>query len=221
MWSPADLVILVPMLGRPHRVEPVLESVKEATPGARVLFLTTPTDSKVVETIDKAGAERLDVPFRRRGDYARKINRGVAHTTEPLIFTGASDIRFHRGWFEAAVSRIHHGVGVVGTNDLCNRRTRYGLHSTHSLITRSYIEEYGTIDEPGKALHEGYPHEFVDDELVETARHRGAFAHAPRSIVEHLHPMAQKAPMDNLYRQQAARMRAGRALYQRRRQLWT
>jgi hypothetical protein len=45
-----------------------------------------------------------------------------------------------------------------------------GEHSTHPIIVRSYIEGQGAIDEPGKALHEGYWHNFVDDELIGTAR---------------------------------------------------
>jgi hypothetical protein len=44
-----------------------------------------------------------------------------------------------------------------------------GRHSTHSLVTRDYVERFGTIDEAGVVLHEGYPHEFVDDEFVQTA----------------------------------------------------
>lgn len=219
MSSPADLAILVPMLGRPHRVEPLLASIRAATPDARVLFLTSPDDTEVHDAIDRAGMERLDVPRFRKGDYARKINHGYRHTTEPLLFTAADDLHFHPGWFEIATRKLGPQIGVVGTNDLCNSRTRWG-HSTHSLVTRDYADRFGTIDEPGKILHEGYPHEYVDDELVGTAKKRRAYIHASRAIVEHLHPMASKAPMDEQYRKQGARMRAGRALYERRSRLW-
>lgn len=215
----ADCVILVPMLGRPHRVDPLLESI-HATGDFRVLFLCTPNDP-AIKAVDRAGAEHLEVPWKRRGDYARKINTGYRHTTEPLLFTGADDLKFHPGWFEAATAKLTPGIGVVGTNDLTNKRTKWGVHSTHSLVTRTYVDECGLIDRPGCVLFEGYPHEFVDDELVGTAKHRGAWAHAPQSKVEHLHPMGGKAPLDDLYRQQGARMRAGRGLYEKRRRLWT
>ena len=95
-----------------------------------------------------------------------------------------------------------------------------GEHSTHSLVTRAYTH-HGTIDDPSRLLHEGYPHEYVDDEFVGTARHRGAFAAAPDSVVEHLHPQVQKAPMDDLYAQQHSRMRRSVGLYRQRRHLWT
>lgn len=217
--SVAALVILVPMLGRPHRVDPLLDSIEEATPAARVLFLTTPCDTAVTDAIDRRGAERLEVAYRSRGDYARKINAGHQRTTEPLLFLAACDLHFHRGWFEACLQVMSAGVGVVGTNDLTNRRTMSGAHSTHSLVARWYAD-LGLIDGTPGVLHEGYPHEFVDDELVGTAKHRGAWAHAVDAHVEHLHPMGGKAPMDDLYAAQRDRMARGRREFARRRRLW-
>lgn len=217
MPSPAECVILVPMLGRAHRVEPLLASLK-ATGDFPVLFLTTPGDDEVINAVEKAASPMLTVPHRPRGDYARKINHGYRHTTQPLLFLAADDLHFHSGWFEAATAKLTSGIGVVGTNDKCNRRTIRGEHSTHSLVTRQYADR-GLIDRPG-LLYEGYPHEYVDDELVGTAKHRDAYAHAHDSIVEHLHPMARKAPMDELYAAQAQRMRSGRSLYEKRRRLW-
>lgn len=155
------------------------------------------------------------------GDYARKMNHGVRVTTEPLLFLGADDIDFHPGWFEAACARLTPGVGVVGTNDLGNPRVISGEHATHVLVTRAYVERHGTIDEPGKVCHEGYPHEFVDDELVATAKARGAWAFAADSIVEHLHPSWGKAPTDPLYDGQRRRLVQGRRVFERRKRLWT
>jgi hypothetical protein len=59
-----------------------------------------------------------------------------------------------------------------------------------------------------------------DDEAVQTAKKRRAWAFAPDSHVEHLHPMGGKAPMDDLYAGQKRRMEDGRLLYRRRAQLW-
>ena len=154
-----------------------------------------------------------------RGNYAKKINRAVAATTEPLVFLGADDLRFHPGWFEAAKARLTPGIGVVGTNDLLSKRVMAGEHSTHSLVTRAYVAQ-GTIDDPTKLLHEGYPHEFVDDEFIETAVHRRAFVHAADSVVEHLHPFGGKAPTDALYAKAGRRLLVGRIRYRWRRRLW-
>jgi len=209
------------MLGRPQHVAPLLASLAASTPGCHVLFCTSPGDALVEQAIDAAGCRRLTVARHLVGDYARKINAGYEATTEPLMFTGASDLRFHPGWFEAAAAKLAPGIGVVGTNDLGNPSVRQGLHATHSLVTRVYADVQGLIDRPGAILHEGYIHEYVDNELVETAQSRGAWAMALDARVEHLHPHWGKGQMDALYAQQPMRMRRSRIVYARRRHLWT
>jgi glycosyltransferase involved in cell wall biosynthesis len=214
--SDNDLVIIVPVLRRPKNVAPLLESIRSTVPECRVLFVPDPDDASEHEAIAVAGAEMLIV----KGNYATKINRAIQQTSERLIFQGADDLRFHPGWFEAARARLVDGIGVVGTNDLCSQRVMAGEHSTHSLITREYAR-LGTIDDPTRVLHEGYPHEYVDDEFVETAKHRHAFAHAADSIVEHLHPWAGKAAMDELYSKAGRRLLRGKMRYRWRRRLWS
>lgn len=211
-----ELAILVPALGRPHNVTPLLDSIEAATPGARTLFLCDHGDDAEIEAVAADRRAHLDICG---GNYAAKVNRGIEITAEPLIFTGADDLLFHPGWFEIASALISDEIGVVGTNDLCNTRVIAREHSTHSLVSRTYCER-GTIDEPGKLLHEGYEHEYVDDELVETAKFRGAYTQS-EAIVEHLHPDVGKAPMDRLYAAQGARMRRTRHIFDARRALWT
>lgn len=218
----ADVVIIVPVLRRPHRVAPLLESIDAATPeDHRVLFVCSAGDTAEIAAVESAGGEHIEIPDRRRGDYAVKVNTAYRSTVEPLLFLGADDLAFHAGWFDRAVARIRGRVQVVGTNDLGNPRVMAGHHATHSLVTRCYVDELGTIDESGKVLHDGYEHEFVDDEFVGTAKHRGVWAFAADSIVEHLHPNWGKAPTDPLYDAQVRRMRASRRTFLNRRRMWT
>lgn len=214
-----SVCILVPVLKRPHRVVPLLESIAAATlEPHRVLFIADEGDSAELTAIEEAGAEYI--ALKPPVNYAAKINAGASFAADPFVFLGADDLNFHPGWFEAALARMSEAVAVVGTNDLCNPRVIAGEHATHFLVRRDYLDQ-GTIDEPGKLLHEGYPHEWVDNEFIETAKHRGAYAHAFDSVVEHLHPMVGKAPMDELYAGQGQRMAAGRRVYRSRRHLWT
>lgn len=211
----AELVILIPVLARPHRVEPVLESALAATPKARVVFIPDPDDQRELRVLEAVGAEHKSV----KGNYATKINALVRETDEPLLFFGADDLEFHARWLDHAKAALAPGIGVVATNDLCNDRVKRGELATHPLVTREYVAR-GTVDEDGKVLHEGYWHEYVDREFSETAQERNAFAYAPKAIVEHLHPMVGKAPVDKLYAQTLTRMRQGHRLYSRRRRLW-
>ncbi len=222
----ADVAILIPVLRRPHRVMPVVESALENTPDATVFFIATDGDGPELDAIEEARAAYACVlygivPPSRYGDYARKINYGYRHTDEEFMLFAADDVEFHPGWFESAVALMSDEVAVVGTQDLANRRVLRGEHATHPLVARWYVDQVGTIDERGKALHEGYLHEFVDDEFVETAKAREVWAFCHDSVVEHLHPAVGKAAMDDLYAEEPRRMVQGRILFQRRRKLWT
>lgn len=220
-YTSKDLAILVPMLGRPWHVKPLLHSINETVPDARVLFIVTPDDETVITKLDKISAEYIFVEYNEIGDYARKINTGFRHTTEPLIFTGASDLYFHKNWFERATALLSPTVHVIGTNDMGLDRTINGTHSTHSLVTREYVDKYGLIDEPGKVLCEDYIHEFCDDELVQTAIARKAWAWSGQSFVEHMHPIHGKGVWDASYTKDRERMARSGAIYTLRSQLWT
>lgn len=223
------LSILVPVLRRPQNVAPLIESAWEGTTGTsfEIVFITSTGDHAEVKAVMAAVKvfgpviQHLQVPGPRPGDYARKINHGYANTDSEWLFTGADDIRFRPGWFTNAVRAYHQtGRRVIGTQDLGNTRVKRGEHSTHTLVQRSYVEEYGTIDEPGKILHEGYPHEFVDDEFIATAKLRDEFAMSWDSVVEHLHPLWGKAPTDAVYAPHRTRMVQGQRIFQKRSRLW-
>lgn len=213
--------ILVPVLGRPWRVEPLLDSIATATPEPHdVLFLADHDDAAELEALEAAGADVLIVPPPAT-NYAAKINAGYRATETPLLFLAADDLEFRPEWLSRAIGYLNDSIDVVGTNDLCNERTMTGIHSTHTLVRRSYVETFGTIDEPDTVLHEGYPHEFCDDEFVETAKARGRYAHGFDVLVEHLHPIARKGvPDDATYRRGRARTQVARRLFRQRRHLW-
>lgn len=208
------VAILVPVLGRPHRIRPLLASITAATPEPHeVLFLADQADHATLEAIRGAGA-RVEAPG---GSYARKINHGVRATSAPLVFFAADDLDFRPGWLAAAEDHLVGGVGVVGVNDLIARRRD---HATHFLVARWYAES-PTIDGGHGPMHEGYHHWFVDDEFIATARKRGAYAYAPGSHVAHLHPMNGQAPDDDTYRKGRAKSRLDRSTFHRRQPLWT
>lgn len=220
------VAILIPVLNRPHAVAPLIRSINENTPEPhRIVFICSPGDTAELGAIKRCMTGHPVTAFTINeiptdGDYARKINAGYHNTVEPLLFLGADDIRFHPNWLPNAVALLDDTTHVIGTNDLGNPRTIEGTHSTHTLVTRTYIDEHGTIDRPGEVLHEGYPHEFVDDEFIATAQYRGMYAHAHDSIVEHLHPRWGKREKDHLASRGKHRVARGRSHYNVRRLLW-
>lgn len=207
------LAILVPVLERPHRVGPLVDSIRATTEDCRIVFIVDPTDLPERAAVLKAGCECFLV----NGGYAAKINTAVRGTQEPLVFLAADDLDFKPGWLEAATAKLSDEIQVVGVNDLLRRERQ---HATHFLMTREYAQQ-PTIDGGAGPLHEGYNHWWVDDELIATAKHRGAYAYARDAHVEHLHPQEGKAPDDETYRRGRARRRHDSRIFFRRRLLWT
>lgn len=210
-----ELTILVPVLNRPHRVKPVLESAAKATPGADVLFIADPDDTDELEVLTCEGADFI-APG---GTYAEKINLGVRETDSPLVFAGADDITFIPGWFEAAKAHLTNQIRVVGVTDDVTERNRLGHHAPHFLIARDYALQ-PTIDGGRGPFCEGYGHQYVDDEFLGTARKRGALHIATDSKVQHSHYFDGSGEMDSTYEKGLESRVADRKLWRRRRRLW-
>lgn len=215
--------ILIPVLGRPDNAQKVVDSIHAATKVPHTcVFLCTRGDRLQI-----AAAKHTKVPVFLIAEegYAPKINQGVEQTADlfkrtedDFVFMGADDIHFHPGWDLAAISEFEKsGKPVIGTNDLGNPAVIAGRHATHHLVHRSY---HGTIDDPTKLVHEGYFHNWVDNEFIETAQSRDAWTFAADSIVEHLHPFWGKGADDVIYEKGREGYHYDRREFQRRRKLW-
>jgi hypothetical protein len=194
-----DIAVIVPVLNRPHRAGPFMESLRESTFNATVYAVAELTDSPTQAAWIAARANLLTTHL---VTFAEKVNCAYVETSEPWLFLTGDDVTFHPGWAEELL-RVAQQTGalVVGSNDLTNARAEEGSHSPHMLISRQYIADVGASwDGPGIVCHEGYRHMFVDDEIVTAAKQRGVFAYAKDAVVEHLHPVAEKAEVDATYR---------------------
>lgn len=210
-----DLAILVPVLNRPQNVKPLLASIRETTPQARVLFICDPDDVAEQAAIASAGGLMISPG----GSYAAKINAGVVATSEPLLLFAADDIRPRAAWLDAARARMTGGVQIVGLNDWVDRPAR-PEQATHFLVTRA-AAALPCIDGAPGPLCETYGHWYCDDELVATARKRGMYAYCPEAVVEHLHPMTGGAPDDETYLKGRSTARIDFKRFRRRERLWT
>lgn len=199
----ATILIAIPVLARPQNVAGLVENIATVTSVPhRVLFVCTEGDEAEIAAIRAAGAEALVEDFPARGQYAKKINTAFAAGDEPWIFTGADDLCFYPHWDTQALKvAARSGAGVVGTQDKGNPLVKKGLQSTHSLVSRAYVQEFNgaTYDQTGEIYSELYDHQYVDLELVETAKLRGRWAFAKRSVVEHRHPAWKTARKDDTY----------------------
>jgi len=216
--------ILIPCLGRPQNAQKVVDSIHAGTELPHtIVFLCTPGDTAQIDASSATGAVVVMV----EGDnfqYARKCNAGAAFPLRadqhPWLFLGADDLHFHKGWdHEAIAEHERSGCQVIGTNDLGNPTVMAGKHAVHWLVHRDYIAA-GTIDEPGKLLHDGYHHNFVDNEFVGTAKRRGQWAFAAASHVEHQHWLWGKGKDDATYALGRDTYRADSRTWAKRKRLW-
>ena len=150
--------------------------------------------------VKEAGATFLVA--NRGSSFAQKVNAGYEQTQEPWLLIVGDDVRFHRGYIDAA-RQLSDRFDVIGTNDSPegkgNPRVASGSHADHFFIRRKYVEEYGASLE-GLVCHEGYEHFYSDVEVVELAKARRVFSPCLSSMVEHLHPDLGKAEVDDTYR---------------------
>ena len=219
-----ELAILIPVLRRPKNVQPLVESIKNSTTEPfELLFLVSPGDDEEISELKNSNQSYIimDASYENRGDYARKINAGFNSIDAEWYFLGADDLRFHPLWFEVAMD-VNERIGacVIGTNDLGSPIVMSGQHATHSLVLRDYVQKCGTIDEPGKVLHEGYRHNFVDTEFVETAKWRDAWTFSTTSRVEHLHPDWGKNTQDEVYKIGKSGWEIDKRYFEQRKRLW-
>ena len=224
-----SIAVLTPVLGRPHRIAPLLaslEAVAERDLPTSPFFLCSPGDLDVIDAVLAAGEQPYIVPWKPgRGDYARKVNWGAPRAVSmgfDWFLLAADDVHYHPGWARAALA-AHEETGalVIGTNDLGNPDVMAGKYATHPLVHRDYLA-WGTADDPAGRLlyHPSYWHEGCDAEFAATARSRGTFAFAAGSIVEHLHPVWGKGEDDAVYARIREHVEEDRALYRQRKPLW-
>jgi hypothetical protein len=219
-----EIAVLIPVLGRPQNARPLIDSLAAATPPglARPVFICTPGDEVQIAACEETGAETLVADWPAgKADWARKCELARQETSEPFMLLAADDVTFEPGWAEAALEIFRdYDVGVVGTNDCANPTVLRGLHSTHPLVCRGYVDMYGTVDDPALMLPQCYWHNYSDNELVETAKTRGCWAFAPASRVRHRHPIWGTASLDPTYLRGREHYDEDQALFVARRRLW-
>lgn len=220
------VAVLLPVLNRPHRVVPLVESIRgsEATQPLVPMFLLSPGDHEEAKEVKATGCWYRTMSWQAGfADYAKKMNygyRAACRAGYEWVFLGADDLEFEHGWADAALdAAADEDCCVIGTDDTVNVRVRTGHHSTHSLVHRDY-GACGTIDQPGRIACEEYGHWYVDDELVQTAQFRGVYLHAALAVVRHLHPNYGYGLDDDTYRKGQSTVMQDKRTFDERKWMW-
>lgn len=125
--------------------------------------------------------------------YAENVNELVSKSMADWVLVVGDDVEFTDGWFEAAQAVSTMG-DVIGTNDsepgrVRNPNVAAGRHADHFFVRRSYIDDEGaSLEGPGILAPECYGHWYVDREIIELAKARRVYVHAPECRIIHHHP---------------------------------
>lgn len=209
--------VLVPVLGRPQNVAPLVESFLATAPEDQLHFICTPGDNAQIEACLHSGMHVLVTSWpAAKGDYGRKMNYGFQETERDFCLLAADDVTFMPGWRDAAMECAQ-DFGVVGTNDKASAHVMSGRSSTHPLVRRSYIEVYGgSYDGPGTLIHEGYDHNFSERELIHIAQKRGEWVFCPGAVIRHRHPLWKTTEWDDTYRKAMRNFQKDHRLFRQR-----
>lgn len=208
--------ILLASIDRPVQLRHCVEQLLETTKGHHVEVVVS------LSSGDKASAEAIEglsvrVTAEHNG-YTGKViayNEALSHASPiatSYVMVG-DDVWARPLWLNRALETLQHlpeCCGVVGCNDLY--RTDGAKHADHGLITRSFITQFlgGTPFMPC------YINWFFDVETIQRAIEVGRYIYAPLSILEHRHPNAHKAKMDDVYRRGLRTWEAEMAIFRQR-----
>lgn len=189
--------VLVPVLGRPDAVKKTIDAflASGSERDASLLFIASDTDGPEIDALEKADARY--VPTSKRS-WACKINVGLLASVEPWLLCAADDVTLLPRWTTRVRTLLEDGC-VFGSYDGFNPRTASGDLATHPLVSRSYAEKHGTIEKKNVIAHEGYHHNYVDEEITLTARARGLLRFSPEPLLLHNHWGLDPGRMDETY----------------------
>lgn len=205
-----SVAVFIPSYKRPKQLFSVIAQLHAVSPSVEVY--------PVVEAWDTDSHIGNYIINEFSPSYAGCINTAYKKTKEEYFFMGADDLYFHPGWLEEVMKVAFEGV--IGTNDLHNPDVLAKTHSTHSLVSRKYIQTYdGTIDHSFPVLYE-YKHNYCDTEFILTARKRGKFVMSDAQV-EHLHWAWGLSQKDETYMKGFNADREDRATFEQRSHLWS
>lgn len=209
-----EVAVIVPVMERPQNVDPLVESLLASTGRANIYFVCDHDDEQEIAAVNGNADANIIINNSPSKTFATKCNLGYRETDEPWLLFVGDDVHFYLGWFEAALQAAGDKYAFVSTNDLGNRAVMAGLHATHPMILRTWIDNHGaSFDGAATVCHEGYSHWYVDNEWTLVAKRAGQFVYCPDAIVEHLHPLWGKSSNDHVYQR-------GQAASQKDQQLW-
>lgn len=212
------IAILIPTVGRPDRVKKIVKMIKANTQTPHTIYMITePEDQATIDQIRETTAKL--VLNKAPHTYVAAINLGYKLSTEEHIFCGSDDIEFTEGWDikMLKVFQANPEIGFVGAWDSW-KITQTGKHASHFMVSRSYIQEFGGVEDEKNTIYSSqYQHFNCDIETEQVAMKRGKFQMSD-AVIEHHHFIVNKrVEYDQTYSKEQSKINRDTRTYNQRR----
>jgi len=209
-----ELAVLVPTVNRAELLAPLVANIGETTGSTHRIYLVMEVEDRA--SIDAAvGLDPIDV-IGTFGSNATAVNAGYWASDEPFLAITNDDCVFHEGWDLTALGYMSDTTHIVGINQGDGRCTSF------SMVRRSYIEEHSGVYDRPNTLYHGYVSQYPDTEFAEYAQHRGVWAEAHDSLIEHMHWVFGKADANHPnYVKARETLGVDQPVFERRRAAWS
>ena len=190
------MCVVVPSRGRPENAERLAQAFKDTGAEADLYIVIDNDDPKWNEYAKSENYKKLPAD-NKTGGCAKSLNTGAVLlldiTKYPLydyfVFMGDDHIPRTPGWDKAFIQALGTNTGIVYGDDLlqgANLPTAYGM-------TRDLVNELRGMTFPGCV------HLFFDNFVKQLGLDLEYLKYLPDVIIEHMHPVAGKAEMDEGY----------------------
>jgi hypothetical protein len=193
-----DLLVIIPTRGRPHAIPEIMQAWSDTGATADVLFCVDKDDPELPSYKAQAKAYADDARVR----FVFWARKRLVGTLNQAAAKNAPDYRFlafmgddHRPrsaaqpWDERIRICLSGGPGIVYGNDLLQGEAM----ATAVAMTSDIVQTLSYMAPPAMV------HLCVDLVWVEWGRGVGRITYLDDMVIEHLHPAASKAQMDQVY----------------------
>lgn len=199
-----DLVVITPTRGRPRQFAELLEAVRTTTDGRVQVLGLVDNDDPQFAGYDRLGAFLISGARRSLSAWT---NEGATYVLgggfggwadKPRYLASLGDDHRPRGAWDLklieAIEGLPGGVGIAYGNDLLQGER----------LPTAWVVSADVVRAVGWMMLPTCEHMYVDAAVLELGKAAGRIVYRPDVVIEHLHPAAGKASMDDSYRESNA-----------------
>jgi hypothetical protein len=191
-----DLVVIVPSRGRPHTVAEMAEAFERTCTADTRLWFAVDDDDPAVEEYHSAAPQGVHVVTSDNRSMVDALNRAALFLSgddpkrrRALGFMGDDHRPRTKGWDRAYLDALAARPGIAYCDDLFQGERL----PTQCAMSTEVVRALGHMAPPALT------HLYVDNYWLDLGHAANCLTYLPDVVIEHVHPVAGKAQMDEGY----------------------